>query len=267
MKWKDLKIGTKIMMGFCLISLVALIIGLISLISLGRVNNSFKEVAEVRLPSIEHLLKIQYGLEKIRVAQRTLLIPNISKEDRDRQYVNIDEARKIYQESWKIYEPLPQSEKEAKLWKEFVEKVQDWRKINEHFEATMKNYQESDIDNPYDLLQNITQFKCDHYELETKIFNAIETGQLFDGGDDHTQCNFGKWIATLKTKNPVVNKAIADVLDDHKELHQSVKEIKDAIKQGNKQLAFAIYKKMHKASTLTFEQFNNITNEVLTSDI
>jgi len=65
MNFKNLKTGTKILTGFLLVVLIAVIIGVIGLMSLRNVGNSFHEVSDVRMPSIQYLGNMESNLEAL----------------------------------------------------------------------------------------------------------------------------------------------------------------------------------------------------------
>ncbi|MFP4287804.1 MAG: MCP four helix bundle domain-containing protein [Bacteroidales bacterium] len=55
MKFKDLKIGTKIMTGLMIVLLIAVVIGVVGILGLRNVASSFHAVSEVRMPSVQYL--------------------------------------------------------------------------------------------------------------------------------------------------------------------------------------------------------------------
>lgn len=241
MKFKDFKIGTKIMTGFGIVALVALIIGIVGLYSLRNVGNAFHEVADVRMPSVEGLQTMEYGFEHLQMAQRTLLNPNLPDEDRKRNIENIAHAREIYGEGRAIYEPLPQTEQEAVMWEEFLVKMAKWREANEEFEALLDEVIKIDIFYPMEFLKDFTKFQSDHYQLQVQINNAIQSGRLFEGGDDPTACSLGVYLPTLDTENTTINRAINDLREPHNRFHAAVAEAKRQIRNGNRQAAQNIY--------------------------
>ncbi len=259
MNWNDLKIGTKILIGFLSVALIALVIGVISFISLNNVGGSFNEVAEVRMPSVTSLQDMSLGFEKLKVAFSTLLIPGLSKDDINKQFDNIEKAREQYLAAIKIYEPLPQTKLEAELWPEFKTKLEEWRNVNKEVEKLVNEIVKKDLGNPYRFLQDVTQFRSDHNALEAKCLNAIHTGKSFDGGDDHTQCNFGKWLAGFKTENPIINNALNSFLYDHELFHESVKKIKMNVASGNRVAASSIFSnQLAPAVSETFKHFDDM---------
>jgi len=63
----------------------------------------------VRMPSVDSLLIIADSAENIRGTMRTLGIPGLAQEVRERQYDNLVQARETYEAAWAVYEPPPDS--------------------------------------------------------------------------------------------------------------------------------------------------------------
>ncbi len=128
MKWfYNLKLATKLISGFVLVAIIAGIIGLTGYIGLNQVVHDLHEITEVRLPSIESLLIISEAQTAVKVAERTLSKRGLTMEARNFQYQIMENAFKRADAAWAIYEPLPQSNEEAKEWNQFVALWNKWK--------------------------------------------------------------------------------------------------------------------------------------------
>ncbi len=241
MKFKDFKISKKLALGFGSIIFIALVIGVVSFLSLTRVNYYFTDVSEVRMPGVSNLKEMEYGLEKLRVAQRTLLSASLPDEEKKVQLQNINKSREIYGAAMQNYIALPHSEDEKELWRQFEQKLEEWKGVNLEFEDLMGTIIEKDLEDPMNFLKNITGFQQDHYKLQTQTLRAISEGKLFQGGEDHTACQFGKWMSTFSTSNHAVDQALKNIKDDHLHFHQSIGEIKNNIRSGMPNTAIQVY--------------------------
>ena len=95
---------------------------------------ALSEVSDVRLPSIVGLQNISEGQTAIKANILEVLIYETN-------YTSQSEFKKIIQEDrviwdritkgWKLYEPLPQTEKEAQLWKQFERQWSMWKIDNQ----------------------------------------------------------------------------------------------------------------------------------------
>ncbi|MDG5799768.1 MCP four helix bundle domain-containing protein [Marinilabiliaceae bacterium ANBcel2] len=110
MRFKDLKVGQKIISGFALVGAVALIVGVVALVSLRNVGNSFHQVADVNMPSIRYLQDVETNAEALMVGLRTTLNPNLDRDEMNQMLRDVQNARAAYNNSIDEYEDLPRSD-------------------------------------------------------------------------------------------------------------------------------------------------------------
>ena len=103
------KLGVRLLLYFGAVSVIVLLLGLVGYYGATRSVVSVNEIGMVRLPSVENLLVIKVEAENIRGTMRSLAIPGLAREVRERQYRNLLKSREIYEKAWKIYEPMPQT--------------------------------------------------------------------------------------------------------------------------------------------------------------
>jgi len=120
-----LKLGPKLIGGFVIVALIAVIVGAVGL-------SSVKQLASIRMPGVIALQEMALAQQKIWVGERGLtnarmMDPTI----RAKQYEYIDGAWKQVDEALKMYEPLPQTTQAASLWKEFKPKWDEWKQFHE----------------------------------------------------------------------------------------------------------------------------------------
>ncbi len=263
MRFKDFKIGGKIMLGFGLIALIALAIGIIGYTGVNRVSTSFHEVSDVSLPGIESLKDLETGLENFRVAQRSLLNPHIGGADKARQFQNMANARKRYNEAISKYESLEHTADEAALWRQFREKLEAWRNANLEGEKHLDELERLDIYYPMQFLKDLQTFQGDHYLLQVNVANTIRNGRTFDGGEDHTACRLGHWLPTVKTTNPNVLAAFSACSEPHKKFHKAVHDVKQLVNSGRRDEAWKIYETiMIPQAEHVFSNFDRAIQEV-----
>jgi methyl-accepting chemotaxis protein len=133
--FKNMSIGTKLMISFLVVSGITLIVGLIGYFGVSKLGNNLEEVADVRLPSIVGLAYINEAQTTIQGTERTMLIQGIDKEHFDTLKNDLDEAWAHVAKGRKIYEPLPQTKEEETLWKEFVPAWEKWKKDHQRVVA------------------------------------------------------------------------------------------------------------------------------------
>jgi len=129
MKWfYNMKIAAKLLLSFFIVALITGLVGFIGFNGISKMNNSIVEIGEVRLPSIQSLLVMSEAQTAVKAAERTILNDTITKDERVKEYESIRAAFDRADEAWKIYEPLPQTQEESVLWKQFVPMWNEWRK-------------------------------------------------------------------------------------------------------------------------------------------
>ncbi|HEX2950374.1 MAG TPA: methyl-accepting chemotaxis protein [Armatimonadota bacterium] len=75
MQWfYNLKIGTKLLLGFSLIVLVAILVGTVGILNLSKIQKLDKELYEVNTDPISHLTTVAVAFQRIRVNMRNCLL-------------------------------------------------------------------------------------------------------------------------------------------------------------------------------------------------
>lgn len=245
--------------GFIAVALITLVVGYQGYSGIGDLNEHIVDIGEVRLTSIHELMIVEKDIEAVRVAQRTLLNPDLNDEDYKRQFTNITAARERYMAALATYEPLPKTKEEAEEYKKFTAALEEWRKVNATFLDEIKKLEATGIRNPVLLERDINRFKGDHFNLEVQVNDLIDGGNAFSGGDDHTACNFGKWLAGFKNANPEVNAIVAEIRGPHQRFHASVKRIRELVRAADIEGAKRYYlSEMKPSAVQTFQYFDQL---------
>ncbi len=241
MSWKNMKLGTKLMMGFGAVALITLIVGIVGYYGAIKGEEHVDEIGGVRLPSVDSLQIIHAEAEDIRGTMRTMAIPGLSDEERDQQYQNLSKAREHYEAAWKVYEPLPQTDEEARLWQEFVPAWNAWRaennkamnlarKIDEMTQTYMKSvknqnlsYQDAIGDAQKIMLQATVSFKTQVQEWKNILIRGNDN-KLFD-----------KYSAAFDKREKTVQALLSNVLDLMKQLGLDV-DVAEGLIASHKEL-------------------------------
>jgi len=115
----NISISVRLVSGFILIALLAVILGYIGYSSISNSKNALKSIADLNLPAIEALGRIQIGIVGLVGTQRGMLIPTLPQNERQAQYKAVMNYRESYQKATKDYEALPRSAETTKLWNDF----------------------------------------------------------------------------------------------------------------------------------------------------
>jgi len=260
--FKGMRLSVKLISGFIAVAAITTVIGLVGFFSLRSMKGHVGRVGNEQLPAVQSLLTISENLEKLKVAQRTLLSPTMATADRTRQYENVAKAREAYGKAITTYETLPHSDEEQQIWAKFKLGMEDWKKENNTFFGLTQELEKADVLNPAGLGMSIEKFVADHYALKDKVAAMVQRQKEFEGGEDPTACNFGKWVAQFKTENHVIGDAVKEMLDPHKQFHAMVHQTRELVKAGNAQEAAKVYDQMQVLLADTFKRFDRVRDEI-----
>lgn len=261
---KHVTLSIKIGMGFGVLILIALSIGLAGYYGAAKSQALVEEIGQVRLPSVENLLIIKDKAENIRGTMRTLAIPGLDPEIRARQYDNLNNARSDYEAAWKIYESLPQSEEGAKLWRRFVPLWNEWRIANNTCLELSRKFDRIGIFNPADLGKKLEQFTKDHYSLVDRVRDLIDGQEAtIKGCEDHTACNAGRFMHHFKSDNPTLMAAVSAFREPHRRFHECAGKIRDLMAENKKDQAITLFRnEMAPVMKTVFKHFNEMNDIV-----
>jgi methyl-accepting chemotaxis protein len=124
----SMKLGKKMIGAFLCVALIGIIIGAFGLFAVKNIKGGISEIGNVRMPSVQSLLELKVAINEAWVAERGLVNRRMMEpEIRKANWKYLEDAQKLADESWKIYEPLPQTREEAAIWKDFVNLYQVWK--------------------------------------------------------------------------------------------------------------------------------------------
>jgi len=226
---KNLKLGVKLIGGFSVVAAITLVVGLIGWWGVDKLDRDLTEIGDVRLPSIEELLKVELIMEEIMVVQRTMMTEQIDLEQRQRYMTRLQEHWRRLDQTWARFLELPATDEEVRLSKQFEQQLAEWRGLDEQWRQLNQRFEALDILNPTDLVANLQRFRGDHYVVQLSVANLIQNDDAFQGGDDPTTCNFGRWLAGFSTRNRDIQEMIDGIRTHHDRFHHVVHDIRDAI--------------------------------------
>jgi methyl-accepting chemotaxis protein len=139
---KNIRIGVRLITCFILISVLASVLGGVGYFGILDTKASLDNEAKIYLPSVEALAKIRFNMRSIDVAQRTLLVEELTSEQRSRQYANIEKCRVAYREGYDAYEKLPQTPDEKEVWDAFKKQLEISKSSNIEGSRRLKAWEE-----------------------------------------------------------------------------------------------------------------------------
>jgi len=178
MNFKDLKIRTKLILGFSVVIIILLVIGLISYRGLNRVGAMLDGITSNELPAISALQKINESQTRLKMCERSLLIENYPDagfresllKQQDAAWADIEKARKQY-DAFKL-----NAEEEA-AWSASQTSWEAWKSAYLEITALFKERErlESQM-----VTNNSPELRNTHADLVRQIFRkSSELRQMF----------------------------------------------------------------------------------------
>ncbi|MBU4244392.1 MAG: HAMP domain-containing protein [Proteobacteria bacterium] len=235
----------KLLGGFILVAIITLAVGMTGWFSINSISGHVEELGEVRLPAVTHLELMAKEIESIRVAQRTLLNPGLSREERQTQLVNMNAAHDAYAAARDAYAALPQNSDQLAMMEELVPAMKAWDEANDEFVNLQNRLMANGVLNPTDMRRRLEEFRADHYEIMSQVPNAVQFHVMFHGGDDPGMCAFGMWLneTLATTDNPRIKTILAETVKPHDAFHAAVAEIKAYAESNENGRAWDVYEK------------------------
>jgi len=239
--FKNFKLRTKLLGGFITVALIALIVGGTGWRGINHLIDDIEDLGNVQMPSVQNLLLMEDYMKGMTLVQRTLMNPNLIQEEREVLYADFYKERDGFQNARAAYDLLYRTIDKERLWQSVTPVFVRWDGINDRFITMCQTLDAIDILNPDSFDSRIEQLRGDHYALLERLLNTIRTGELFEGGEDHTACNYGHWIANYSTTNGRIQQVLNDMAQPHQSFHESVHDIKTHVRAGDLDAAANVY--------------------------
>jgi len=261
---KNFSLRTKLLGGFLIVAVITLVVGGLAFYQLSSLAAKSAKISTSDLPGVQESLTIKSEMYFVGQSLRTLMSAEVPKEVRLRQFENIKKSRERSSKAFESYSKLEVDDKAKALFEDLKAKFIATREANNKALEMADQVIQSDLLRPDALTAGLQQFRGDHYRLMDQVSALILFGKSFEGGDDHTACNFGKWSSGFKTENKVVAEALSTVAASHQRFHQSISDIKKHMAggAGGASKAKAVFSEVTRPSAeLTFEQFRKALEE------
>ncbi len=139
---------TKMLGAFLLMGVIVFVVGWIGESGASQLAHHLSEISDVRLPSIMALQTIDYGMRDVQVGELALLNTRLSDAVKQEQLARIDLALKEIEAGYDKYNPLFRTQREDKLWGQFLSKRERWQQEHDNFIRLYQQFQQLGIFNP-----------------------------------------------------------------------------------------------------------------------
>ncbi|MDL2275174.1 methyl-accepting chemotaxis protein [Desulfosarcina sp. OttesenSCG-928-G10] len=238
---KNLKLGTKLIGGFILATLLVLTVGLLSIAQQRDLNRQVNFIAQEAFPATRIALEIQVGRVRANALAGTLLSPQADKQQREEIVKEILEFRKSYKDSAEAFSKLAVFKTVEGEWRDFLAANEKSARVNDQLLASSKMLETMDMTNPYQMFNEFAVFEIEHSLLIDKTSNYIINGVPFEGGTNDHDCRLGAWLRNMTTTNAELVMIAATIRPIHTKLHDQVTEVKRLMEQKDHDRAADVY--------------------------
>ncbi|SHE85188.1 methyl-accepting chemotaxis protein [Marinitoga hydrogenitolerans DSM 16785] len=264
-----MSLKAKIILGFSVVLLIAVMIGVLGLLSTNELKNSVSNIANETLPKVQKILSIhqlQTLIEKTEMA----LLDLTDQQLRDNEYQGMQETWDSINKLIKEYETFNLNEEEMKYWKEYKNRLNAWKSAHESFIELSKKLDETKILDPKSLKLAVKTYESELYRLAWIIEKAIVEKEPFNEELNPRKSAFGKWLDSYQTENDY----LADMFEEMKKYNEgflkTAKTINTVIKKKNEK-QIELMQRVYNNSLIpylenifdTFETINQIADEAL----
>ena len=234
MQWKNLKIRTKLSIGFGSLIVLLLVISLLSLGGFNRIKKANQELVQKKNNEIFLVEKEIDHLNWIRKVTDLFMMDEVTTLKVETDHTKCGLGKWLY--SKETQEMMQKDKQLAQL----LNKVKaPHEAIHQSAVKIKKTYVAFDVS--VDAM--LAERWIDHLAWMTDLSTSLLTNTPFKGVVDHRQCAFGKWYAGYKATDPEFGSFLKQWDTPHKTLHISAGNIVKEMEQGNLDLAKQIFHK------------------------
>lgn len=222
---RNLKVGTKLIIGFIIVALIAGGIGLIGVISLDDIGN-------VQMPSVEHLISLEQTITAIQGIENLLLVPQLKSDEKQKLYDDLSNFKAEYDYHRQQLAALPFAAEEIELWNDLNAQLAIWIEGHEKFISLSRDLDSMKIEDPAAIRNEISLRQRDHYSWIWQLSESITTGGIFSGQVNDRMCSLGLWLSSYETENEQFNTFIDEIKAPHQAVHEAGSEITAILQAG-----------------------------------
>ncbi|WGS64037.1 methyl-accepting chemotaxis protein [Marinitoga aeolica] len=264
-----MSIKAKIIFGFSVIVLIAVIIGSLGLLSTNNIKSYVLNIANENLPKVQKVLslyQLQTSIEKSEMA----LLGLTDQQLRNNEYQKMDETWNSINKLIKEYENFNLNAEETKYWKEYKNKLSAWESAHASFMELSKKLDETKILDPKTLKLDVKTYESELYRLAWIIEKAILEKEPFNEELNPRKSAFGKWLENYQTENDYLADMFVDMKKYNEGFLKTAKTINLVIKKKNEK-QISLMQRVYNNSLIpylenifdTFETINQIADESL----
>ncbi|MBW7875854.1 MAG: MCP four helix bundle domain-containing protein [Candidatus Cloacimonetes bacterium] len=261
-----LSLKLRLVLGFLFVSVFTLLIGALAVYSQMSQRVIIQDLVDNRMAKSELLHGINQDLLQMREAQSLLLRPGQSIAEKQRIYKLLDELKRVTAPKIQAIEGLRFSQAENILWQDGKNALKLWENSEREFLQKSIGLDGMEIPNPTALRRDIEQFIGDHYQGMNRLYAMLQSGVEYQGGDDPTACNFGKYLINFKPTNPRLVSLLNEMREHHNGFHSSIGRVKALRIMGRNTESIHLMSEVSKAASGVFIGFEGLRDEIIKAE-
>lgn len=223
--FRNMKVATKLIIGFIIVALIAGGIGLIGVLSLDDIGN-------VQMPSVEHLISLEQAITGIQGIENLLLVPQLKSSEKQKLYDDLSSIKADYEFHRQQLDLLPFTPDEIQLWNDMNTQLDIWMEGHDKFIVLSQELDSMKIEDPAALRNEIAMRQRDHYNWIWQLSESITTGGSFAGQTNDKMCALGLWLSSYETENEEFARLLEGIQESHKAVHDAGAEIVAILQAG-----------------------------------
>jgi methyl-accepting chemotaxis protein len=163
---------------------------------------------------------------------------------RQRQYENLAKATQAYEKAWIVYEALPKSPEEAKLWPEFVEAWKGWRGEIDQVVALSKAYDAMRITNPPALQEQFQAIRGSIWKSIAIVMKLAKVGGPLTESElvrTFLAEDFKNPFDAVESQNAVIRQSLGEVQTLYREVIAGSTQIQSLSAAGRREEASRLF--------------------------
>ncbi|MBE0501277.1 MAG: MCP four helix bundle domain-containing protein [Desulfuromonadales bacterium] len=233
-----MKIFAKLTGAFSIVAAICAVVGMIGWYGINSTEESMVDIGGTHLPAIQGLGLIMEEMNAIKSAERTMINPGITFDDRLHEINNLEIRWAGLQTGLDLYAETEKEEEEQIEWEKAQTALASWKIEHKKLVDLAKPVMIDDVG----LVSSIILGRnIDHLRWVRDLDLSIMSNRQFTGQIDPSQCGLGKWLSTYSSQDSQLMRLLENFKDPHEKLHSLGVAINQNIAQGKNTEAKTIF--------------------------
>src|SRR6056297_2957089 len=255
MSWKNMKLGSKFVVGFGVVIILVVVVGGWSILGINEIVADASEVID------GNKLRGNIVQREVDHLNWTIDLNSLLNNDEVNELQVETDPRQCAFGQWYYSDERVQAEQMVPELRPILEAIEDpHNRLHQSAVSVGNHYEQVDQELGYFL----REMKVDHLAWAHRVKDVFvdpNMDQFVDVELDHTQCNLGQYlysdeVAQKRENDPAFDQAISGIYDPHKRLHQSAVVIAENLEAGRKDAMRSYY--MENTKLITYETIGEI---------